>query len=213
MSTIRVRPAHADDLPAIAQLLMQLYAAELPGALSGSVIGQQRVLQFTLAANNQRGLHRRYVAYNEAGAVVATAAMEVPGEAPYERAPDGTIGLAFKEMGYGATARLLLVVAQSMIGGYRQTLPDAVFLHSVVVDERQRGQGIGRILMKALEDQAGAEGYSSVLLQVLAANQPARHLYAHLGYQQIWQSPSWSRLLAWPSYVLQKQVSNRPEIT
>lgn len=208
MSTLTLRPATADDLPTIARLLTQLYAAELPGALTGSPAGQARVLEFTLSTNNQRGLHRRYVASDAVGQVVATAAMEVPGETPYDRAPDGTIGMALKEMGYGPTLRLLLVVARSMIATYQRTLPDAVFLHSVVVDEGQRGQGVGRQLMNALEAQALAEGYRSSLLQVLAANQPARRLYTQLGYQPIWQSPAWSRLLALPSYVLQKQLSN-----
>ncbi len=206
MSAITVRPATADDLPAIAQLLTQLYAAELPGALSGSPEGQTRVLQFTLETNNQRGLHRRYVACNEAGQVIATAALEVPDEPPYERAPDGTIGMALKAMGVGPTLRLLLVVARNMFGGYQHTVSDAAFLHSFVVDERQRGQGIGRSLMDALEARAQAEGYGAMRLQVLAANQTARRLYAQLGYQPIWQSPAWSRLIALPSYVLQKQL-------
>lgn len=208
MSTVTVRPAQAADLDSIAHLLRQLYAAELPGALSGSVLGQERVLRFTLEANNQRGLHRRYVACTAAGQVVATAALEVPGEAPYERAPDGTIGISLKEMGYGPTIRLLLTVARSMVGGYRPSLSDAAFLHSVVVDESQRGQGVGAILMRAMEDYARADGYSSMLLQVLATNQPAQRLYAQLGYQQIWQSPGWSRLFSWSSYVLQKGLTS-----
>src|SRR5690606_22433973 len=125
------------------------------------------------------------------------------------RAPDGTIGMALKEMGVGPTVRLLLVVARSMIGGYQRTIPDAAFLHSFVVDEQQRGQGIGRGLMDALEARAQAEGYGSMLLQVLAANQAARRLYAQLGYQPIWQSPAWSGWIALPSYILQKQLGSR----
>ncbi len=209
MSAITVRPATAADLPAIAQLLTQLYAAELPGALSGSPEGQARVLQFTLETNQQRGLRGRYVACNAAGQVVATAALEVASEPPYDRAPNGTVGMAFKEMGVGPTLRLLLVVARTMFGGYQRTEPNAAFLHSFVVDERQRGQGIGRSLMNALEARAQAEGYESMLLQVLAANQAARRLYAHLGYQPIWQSPAWSRLIALPSYVLQKPLDRQ----
>jgi len=207
MSRVTVRPAQADDLSSIAHLLRQLYAAELPGALSGPVAGQENVLRFTLDAKNQRGLQRRYVACLADGQIVATAAMEVPGEVPYERAPDGTIGMALKEMGYGPTLRLLLTVARSMVGGYRPPLSNAAFLHSVVVDDSQRGQGVGRALVHAMEAYALAAGYSSMLLQVLATNQPAQRLYAQLGYQQIWQSPPWSRLVSWPSYVLQKSLT------
>ncbi|CAN5721012.1 GNAT family N-acetyltransferase [soil metagenome] len=207
---ITVRPAQRADLPIVADLLIQLYAAELPGALNGPMTGQQRLMRFTLEANDMQGLHRRYVACTADGLVVATAALEVPDEAPYARAPTGTIGAARRFIGARATARLLLTVAQSLIGASFQRPVDAVFIHSVVVDARQRGQGIGRTLMQAIEQIALAQGYPAALLQVLAANQPARQLYRQCGYTDIWQSPSWASLLSWPSYIMQKKLIASP---
>ncbi len=209
-SELTVRPAGRADLPVIADLLIQLYAAELPGALNGPLAGQQDLMRFTLEANDTQGLHRRYVACTTAGDVIATAAIEAPGEARYERAPAGTIGKAVTCIGYRATARLLLTVAQSMIGATFKTPDDAVFIHSVVVDRRHRGQGIGETLMQAVEQSALEQGYPSAILQVLAANQPARQLYRHCGYQDIWQSPRWAAILSWPSYMMQKMLTASP---
>ncbi|MCC6260073.1 MAG: hypothetical protein IT311_04340, partial [Anaerolineales bacterium] len=45
---ITVRPANVEDIPALADLLVQLYAAELPGALTAPFAQQSRLLQFTL---------------------------------------------------------------------------------------------------------------------------------------------------------------------
>lgn len=208
-AAITMRPAKHADLPAIADLLIQLYAAELPGALNGSLAGQQALMLFTLQANNTQGLHRRYVASTTAGDVIATAAIEAPGEPRYERAPTGTISKALTYIGYQATARLLLTVAQSMLGTNFKIPTDAVFVHSVVVDAQRRGQGIGQTLMQAVEQSAREQGYSSAVLQVLAANQPARRLYRQCGYQEIWQSPHWASRLSWPSYIMQKMLVSR----
>lgn len=206
-SEITVRPAQRADLPMIADLLIQLYAAELPGALHGPRARQQALMRFTLEANDIQGLRRRYVACTPAGDVIATAAIEAPAEARYERAPAGTISKALTCIGYPATARLLLTVAQSMIGTNFKTPADAVFFHSVVVDARCRGQGIGQTLMQAVEQIARKEGYPAAVLQVLAANQPARRLYGHCGYQDIWRSPRWAAMLSWPSYIMQKTLT------
>lgn len=209
--SVLVRPAVHEDFPRIAQLLIQLYAAELPGALSGAPAGQQELLEFTLAAKQAQGLQGRYVACNAAGDILATGTVEYPGVTPYERAPDGTIQLAVTRIGYRATARLLLTVARSMVPSPRPSTPDAVWLHSVVVDDRHRGQGIGRVLMNQLEAQAIAHGYQAVWLQVLAMNQPARQLYQQLGYKEMWSSPRWHRLLTWPSYLMRKTLPASPK--
>lgn len=204
---VTVRPATRADFPAIARLLMQLYAAELPGALRGSLAGQQELLHFTLTAKQDQGLQGRYVAYDAAGKLLATASIDYPGAASYDRAPDGTIGQAVKLIGYGATARLLMVVARSLMPVPRPQAPDAVWMHSVVVDEAQRGQGIGQVLMTAVEAQAYTQGYRTAWLQVLAMNQPARRLYQQLGYTDVWATPRWQQWLTWPSYLMTKALA------
>ena len=206
---VTVRPATREDFPAIARLLTQLYAVELPGALRGSQAAQQELLHFTLAAKDNQGVRGRYVACDAAGHVVATATVEYPGMTPYDRAPDGTIGLALKRIGYAETARLLMVVARSMMPTPRPRTPDAVWIHSVVVDEAGRGQGLGQTIMRTVEAQAGAAGYQTAWLQVLAMNQPARRLYQQLGYTPAWATPRWQHSLTWPSYLMVKTLSNR----
>jgi len=207
---VTIRPATREDFPAIAGLLRQLYTAELPGALSGPRTGQQELLHFTLAAKQDQGLRGRTVACDAAGAVVATATVEYPGDTPYDRAPDGTISQAVKRIGYGATARLLMVVARSLVPVPRPRTPDAVWVHSVVVDEGSRGQGIGQAIMNDLEQQAHAQGYQTAWLQVLAMNQPARRLYQQLGYAEVWATPRWQQQLTWPSHLMRKVLSAPP---
>lgn len=204
---VTVRPATREDFPAIARLLIQLYAAELPGALRGPLQEQQALLHFTLAAKQDQGLPGRTVACDRAGNVVATATIEYPGATPYDRAPNGTIGQAVKRIGYGATARLLMVVARSLVPVPRPHTPDAVWIHSVVVDEGYRGQGIGQAIMTDLEQQAYAQGYQTAWLQVLAMNQPARRLYRQLGYSDVWTTPLWQQRLTWPSHLMTKTLS------
>ncbi|NTU81687.1 MAG: GNAT family N-acetyltransferase [Chloroflexales bacterium] len=194
-------------MPTIASLLVELYAAELPGALRGPPAGQTRLLAFTLAAKQGQGLRGRLVAVEKAGAIIGTAAFDRPDAPPYERAPDGTVRHALQELGAGPTARLLLTVARSLIGVQRPSMADAVGVHSVVVDSRHRGQGVGRALMVAVEDQARQHGFQAAWLQVLTQNQPARQLYERLGYTEVWASPRWAQLLTWPSAVLGKQLT------
>ena len=205
--SVTIRPASRADFPAIARLLCQLYTVELPGALRGPQAAQQELLQFTLAAKDDQGLRGRYVACDTAGQVVATATMEYPGMTPYDRAPDGTISRAVKLIGYAATARLLMVVARSLVPAPRPQTPDAAWIHSVVVDEAQRGQGIGQAIMTAVEAQASAASYQTAWLQVLAMNQPARRLYQQLGYTAAWATPRWQHTLTWPSYLMVKTLA------
>jgi len=48
-----------------------------------------------------------------------------------------------------------------------------------------RGVGLGRILAKALFDEARRIGYSTMLLDTLDAMEAARELYATLGFVEI----------------------------
>lgn len=57
-----------------------------------------------------------------------------------------------------------------------------VNIHDLVVSSGQRGRGIGRALMRAVEDEASARDACKVTLEVLGGNAPAKALYASLGY-------------------------------
>lgn len=204
--TITVRAARREDFPDIAELLIQLYAVELPGALSGPHDRLKQLLHFSLEAKDNQGLRGRYVACNASGDVLATATIERPDETPYERAPDGTSSRSLALLGYRSTARLLMTVGQSMLGVRRPHTPDAVYFHSVVVDTHHRGQGIGHTLMTAIEQHAAEDGFPAACLQVLASNHAARRLYKQRGYEEIWSSPRWTHMLTWPSFLMRKSL-------
>ncbi|MEP6573713.1 MAG: GNAT family N-acetyltransferase [Gemmatimonadota bacterium] len=53
----------------------------------------------------------------------------------------------------------------------------------LAVDESAEGRGIGRALMDAAEGWAVSRGYRRITLNVFAANERARGVYEHLGYE------------------------------
>lgn len=112
-----VRPPSGEDIAEIARLSVQLYASELPGALSGPLRAQEALTHFTLEANGRKALGNRYVACDAAEKVLATGMVQFPGELAFERAPDGTVAQAFRVIGVGPTLRLLGTVARSLVGG------------------------------------------------------------------------------------------------
>ncbi len=207
MQGFSVRPARPEDLETISDLLTQLYAAELPGALAGSRAKQAELLRFTLETKSQQGLRHRYVLSDQHGAVLASAALDMPGEPAYERAPDGTVATALRLLGVRHTLRLLLTVARSMLITPKERPAGSALLHSVVVDEQQRGQGLGRVLMQEIETKVRASGLNTIVLQVLVANQPAQHFYHALGYQTYWRSPGYLSALSWPICMLRKEIA------
>jgi len=57
-----------------------------------------------------------------------------------------------------------------------------VNLHDLCVLDSHRGQGIGRALLRAVEQAAVERGCAKVTLEVLEHNRPARSLYESLGF-------------------------------
>ncbi len=53
-------------------------------------------------------------------------------------------------------------------------------IHDLCVTETQRGQGVGALLLEAVEAAAREQGYAKVTLEVVHDN-PARRLYARAG--------------------------------
>jgi len=93
--------------------------------------------------------------------------------------------------------KVLVVEVDGEIGGYVMVwtkygtgdIEDGEFesglLADLVVRERFRGQGIGSKLIRAGEDYAMSHGVKYLRLGVMAANQPARKLYAAHGYSEV----------------------------
>jgi ribosomal protein S18 acetylase RimI-like enzyme len=58
------------------------------------------------------------------------------------------------------------------------------WLYDIVIDEAERGRGLGRAAMLALEDEVRALGHDSIGLNVWGGNAVARALYRSLGYAE-----------------------------
>jgi GNAT superfamily N-acetyltransferase len=56
-------------------------------------------------------------------------------------------------------------------------------LGGLVVDEEQRGLGIGRALMEAVEEWARAQGCKSVWVRSNVIREGAHRFYRHIGYE------------------------------
>ena len=58
------------------------------------------------------------------------------------------------------------------------------FVYNVVVDEEERGRGLGRAAMLALEDEVRTHELDRIELNVFGGNEVARGLYRSLGFAE-----------------------------
>ncbi len=64
---------------------------------------------------------------------------------------------------------------------------------TVGVAPAAQGRGLGRALVDALRTAAGERGAGRLLLEVRADNEPARNLYARLGFEQVGRRAAYYR--------------------
>lgn len=202
--TFTVRPATQADISDLARLIVELYQAEMPGALTGPVEKQIELLRFTLEANGEKAVHHRYVLCGERGRVIGTGMIEFPGHGRFERAPNGVVTTAFRTLGVFPTLRLFSAVARTLFGVYRHTDPHSALIHTVVVTGSERSKGAGTVLMHNLECTIRRYGYARARLQVLAWNTRAQRFYERRGYIAVWRRSGWRALFSWPSVVMEK---------
>ncbi len=72
-----------------------------------------------------------------------------------------------------------------------------VNVHDLAVLRGHRGNGIGRALLRAVEDEAHRRGASKVTLEVLSGNDRAKSLYLALGYGDYQLDPAAGHALLW----------------
>ena len=72
-----------------------------------------------------------------------------------------------------------------------------VNIHDMAVLPEARGKGVGRALMLAVEAEARARGACKITLEVLSGNDPAKGLYAALGYGDYALDPQAGTALFW----------------
>lgn len=58
-------------------------------------------------------------------------------------------------------------------------------IQTVAVAPDQQGRGIARTMLERLLAEADSSGVTHTFLEVRADNEPARHLYARLGFEEI----------------------------
>ncbi|MEF3273555.1 MAG: GNAT family N-acetyltransferase [Chloroflexus sp.] len=208
MTGFIIRQATTTDIPDLARLIVELYHAELPGALSGPLAGQERLLAYTLRANGETALAHRYVICDLQRRVIGSGMVQFPDQPVFERAPRGTLAAALRELGLLPTLRLMVLTARALFGVYRHTDPQSALIHTVVVTSAARGRGAGQTLMAALEKQISQHGLRRARVQVLASNTGAQRLYRRLGYREIWRLDGWQARLGWPSLVMEKELGD-----
>lgn len=81
---------------------------------------------------------------------------------------------------------------------YNSRVEDSLFLDSIYVDEKFRGQGIGSKLIALTKQKAREEGYKQLSLMVMSDNQVARQAYErssfkivkHINVKEHWLMPN-----------------------
>ncbi len=95
--------------------------------------------------------------------------------------PDATPApgqLLYRVLDDGGTA-----VGDLWIGPRSAERTDAFWVWDVVIDEAQRGRGLGRAAMLLAEEAARAQGATELGLNVFGTNAVARRLYESIGYE------------------------------
>jgi ribosomal protein S18 acetylase RimI-like enzyme len=201
-----LRAATPADCPIIADLLVQLYAAELPGALVGPQATQRSLLKYTLQADRYAGLRGRYLALGPDSSIVGTAAVRLPATPPVNRAPAGTVRMAFALLGFRHALHLVGTLGRTMLASSPPLPAHHAYVHGVVVLEGQRGHGWGEQIMLALETDLRDQGMRGVQLQVVVSNAGARRLYQRLGYQLSGRSPRWLDRVTFATETMSKRL-------
>jgi len=203
-AAISLRPAQPADCQSLARLLVQLYHAETPGALRGPAESQHAFVYAMLQRGGLGGWSGRYMALGPDGSVVGTAGLHLPGQIQPGVVPSGTLRLARRLLGTANALRLFGSMLRSLFSSDTALPPLTAYIHSVVVDERARGRGVGQALLAELERIAAERGMRAVQLRVIVGNTPAQRLYLRQGYRTVGRTPAWLAWLTFPTELMVK---------
>lgn len=102
--------------------------------------------------------------------------------------------------GYRAVRAAVIATVLHPIMRIIDTLDDGDFyLQAIAVDQMVRGEGVGSVLIDAVEERARASAASRLCLDVSAGNTGARRLYERRGMTVVMESP---KLFFAPSFRL-----------
>ncbi|ADP81203.1 GNAT family N-acetyltransferase [Pseudofrankia inefficax] len=198
-----IRAANDDDLTTVADLLVQLYEDECPGIFSGSRDASLRLIR-SLVRENESVVRDGLVLDSPDGIIAygAVSTSTFPRRRP-SMAMVGAQALSF--LGVRAAAEFCWAYSRLQNLVCAPLPPMTAQVHSLVVHPRARGNGYGELLFRTMEDTARQGGHHDALLYVLAGN-PARRLYARLGYQVVPTPtlPGVPALLRYPGIAMRK---------
>jgi ribosomal protein S18 acetylase RimI-like enzyme len=204
----RVREATRDDIGALSRLLVELYAHELPGMLRGRIDGQVELARRLL---HSAPLGRRYV-LERAGEVVAMGGLATH-DAPRPDTPPRVLLQAPLVVGPLDGIRSVLGAARGVLTIADPPEHDEGQIHSVVVDSTRRGEGLGGVLLKHLEQAAVALGKRRAVLQVVSSNVGARAFYRSAGYSEAALRRGFPKdRLAYTSVLMRKELATCPSV-
>ena len=120
--------------------------------------------------------------------------------AEYEKAPEQvTVSFDhFAESGFGAHPVWWAYVAEAdgIVEGfalyytrYSTWKGQRMYLEDIIVTEKMRGHGLGKLLLEKLMDTAKERGYSGMMWQVLDWNEPAINFYKK--FKPVRFDPEW----------------------
>ncbi|MBS1721455.1 MAG: GNAT family N-acetyltransferase [Armatimonadetes bacterium] len=126
-------------------------------------------------------LHRAYARLGERGWNATASYQSV--EVTRERAEEGACFVAEIEGTVVGTATV--VTAGSHPGPDLYAQPHVAMLGQFGIEPSHRGQGVGRALMKACEDEAMRQGRSHIACDTVAANEELVAYYRANGFQPV----------------------------
>ncbi len=203
--TLTLRPANRDDILAIANLILQLYHAELPGALRGPMAGQFDLLRYMLERGSAT-LFRRYMGVDHEGRVVATASFRLSRDHVVSAVPAGTMRRAVRQIGVFNAIWLFGTLLRAGMAPDVSLAAQGAYIHSVVVDEHARGRGVGGQVIDQLERMLWAEGARTAQLRVVVGNERAKRLYERLGYRVTGRTPHALDRVMFPTELMHKTL-------
>lgn len=203
MADVRLREATTGDIDALSRLLVQLYAHELPGMLRGKVEAQVELAKRLL---HSAPLGRRYV-LERAGEVVGMGSLATH-DAPRPEIPPRVLLNAPVVMGPLNGIWSILGAARGLLTIADPPEHDEGQIHSVVVDDSCRGEGLGGVILRHLEEDAIGLGKRQAALQVITSNVGARAFYRSAGYSEAELRRGVARdRLAYPSVIMRKELA------
>jgi ribosomal protein S18 acetylase RimI-like enzyme len=202
VARLHFREAAVGDIDDLSRLLIQLYAHELPGMLHGPGAAQVELARRILSA---APLGRRYVLERE-GEIVGMGSLATDDE-PRPDVPARALLPAPFVLGPLNGARSLVGAARGLLTALGPPGRDEGQIHSVIVDQAARGQGLGAVILRHLEHDALTLGRRRAVLQVISSNTAARGFYRAAGYIESEYRPGpVRRALAYPSVIMQRKL-------